>query len=57
MDDYNGQKKLPRYINKAIRNGYIIQHKALLAWCSIPEATAIPCYRFVVIGLEAVLAC
>ena len=57
LENYDAQTHLPRYIAKALRDGYTIQHKALLAWCSIPDAIHIPCCRTVIVGLEAVLAC
>ncbi|QGI65806.1 hypothetical protein CEK26_009756 [Fusarium fujikuroi] len=55
--EYDAKKKLGTYVSNALRDGYTIQHKALLAWCQIPEASNIPLYRTVVIALEAVLAC
>jgi hypothetical protein len=55
--EYDTHKKLATYVSKALRDGYTIQHKALLASCPIPEASHIPRYRTVVVGLETVLAC
>lgn len=55
--DYDNRKKLPMYVVNALQDGYTIQHKALLAWCPIPEASSILFIRAVVVGLEAVLAC
>jgi hypothetical protein len=55
--EYNSKKHLGKNVREALRNGYTIRHKALLAWCPIPRASKIPTYRTVVIALEAVFAC
>ena len=57
FSEYDSHKKIGTFVRKALRDGYRIRHKALLAWCQIPDASDIPWCRTVVVGMEAVHAC
>ncbi|MCJ1443047.1 MAG: Protein kinase C-like 1 [Stictis urceolatum] len=54
--EYN-RGELPRYVTEALRNGYTIKKKALLATRPITQAAKLPVYRVVLLALEAIFAC
>lgn len=57
FEEYDNSKTLPRYVKAALKDGYTIQKKTLLAECPIPEAGNVPVYRVVLLALEAIFAC
>lgn len=55
--EYDNGTLVPRYVQAALKDGYTIQKKVLLATCPIPEAGNVIVYRIVVLALEAIFAC
>lgn len=53
---YDRGAVLPRYVQKALQNGYNITHKGLLCWSAIPSATLRPVTRLLFVAIEAALA-
>lgn len=50
-------KNSPKYLKKALRNGWIITKVAVLAHCAIPNAALVPRIRTAIIALEAAFSC
>ena len=46
----------PRFVQRAIDDGYKISHKGLLVWCSITSAANAPRFRLLFVAIEAALS-
>jgi len=46
----------PKYVQRALDDGYKISHKGLLVWCSIPSAENAPRFRLLFVAIEAALS-
>lgn len=57
LGEYDRGVLLPRYLDKALKKGYNIVHKALLLSCPIPTSANIPTFRVALTAVEAALAC
>ena len=58
LDQYaNRGKYTPKYVAKALDDGYVITHNGLLCWAPIPPAGLAPLLRVLFIALEATFAC
>lgn len=53
LGQYDTGNHVPRYVQKAIEDGYVITHKGLLCWASLPSAAEVPILRLVFLTLEA----
>ncbi|RDL36686.1 Clathrin heavy chain [Venustampulla echinocandica] len=53
---YDNKTHLPRYIQHALDDGYMIVHKGLLCWCPIPTATNRFVVRAIFLAVEAVFS-
>lgn len=51
--DYDRRKNVPYYVQKALNDGYVITHKGLLMWCSLPSAAELPTLRLLFLAIEA----
>jgi hypothetical protein len=54
--DYDAKRRLPRYVQQAVDNGYTITHKKLLCWTPIPDVTIRFPARVLIVLLEAILS-
>lgn len=43
----------PMYVGRALQDGYVIVHKGLLCWTSLPSAAMVPVLRVLFLALEA----
>ncbi|KAJ9655835.1 carbamoyl-phosphate synthase (glutamine-hydrolyzing) cpa2 [Neophaeococcomyces mojaviensis] len=50
---YDHKRKLPRYVEQALKEGYRIVHKGLLCWTPIPSPTVVPVLRVLFVAIEA----
>jgi hypothetical protein len=57
FSDYRALRRLPKYVKRAIADGYKICSHTLLCWCQIPAASLRPAQRHIAVLLEAVLTC
>lgn len=57
LAEYRSGTLIRRHAGTAIREGYTITLKALLAHCPLPAATDIRTFRTVVVAMEAALSC
>lgn len=57
ISNYNTNTLIPRYVRKALDDGYTITHRCLLVWCPTPSAGQVPIIRHVFVALEAALTC
>jgi hypothetical protein len=48
--------RLPRFVARAYRNGYTLDHAGLLCWTAIPPPERVPRSRVYVVAVEAVFA-
>ncbi|KAK7712357.1 Heat shock protein ssb1 [Diaporthe eres] len=48
-----GDKLLPSKVNEALKQGYKITHKGVLAWTAIPSAKDVPRFRLLFYAMEA----
>lgn len=44
---------VPKYMAEAVRDGYQISHKGLLAWCDNPQMADIARYRLLLVAMES----
>jgi hypothetical protein len=56
LSQYDRKNSLPRYVQQAIDDGYIIVHKGLLCWTAIPPPSLVPKIRLLFFLLEATFA-
>ena len=56
LADYTHGKNVPRYVHKALNDGYSIVHQGLLCWTQIPPPALRPVSRAVILALEATFA-
>lgn len=54
--DYDRKKNLPRYVKRALDDGYVIKHKGLLLWCPIPSSAELPTLRLLFLAVEAMFS-
>jgi hypothetical protein len=54
--NYTSGTNLPKYVKKALDDGYTIVHKGLLCWIPIPIASLHPTTRLLFLALEAMFA-
>ena len=47
---------MPKYVEKALKDGYTIVHKGILCWTPIPSAALVPILRTLIVTLEATFA-
>jgi len=52
-ENYNYKTALPEYVAIALRNGYRIVHKGVLAWAPLPSPANVPMFRLLFIAIEA----
>lgn len=50
------KSKLPSGVAEAVRDGFVIVHKGLLAWCSIPTTIDAARVRLLLVAIEAALS-
>ena len=50
---YDNDVLVPRWVSKALKEGYQITHKGLICWTSIPSASMVPTLRVLLVALEA----
>lgn len=50
---YDDKTVLPSYIEAAFAEGFVIVHKGLLCWITLPSAGAVPTNRLLLYALEA----
>ena len=55
--EYRALRRLPKYVKRAMADGYKICSHTLLCWCPIPAASLRPAQRHIVLLLEAVFTC
>jgi hypothetical protein len=53
LNQYDILDVLPKYVQKAVDEGYTIVHKGLLCWMTIPRAALQPKLRLLFLALEA----
>lgn len=53
LTQYNNPATQPRFVKKALEDGYNIVHKGLLCWTTIPSAAQVPVVRVLFLALEA----
>lgn len=56
FQNYNQHVRLPKFVDKALNDGYAIIHKGLLVWSSIPPTGQIPIIRVLFVATEAALS-
>ncbi|KAK5199734.1 Carbamoyl-phosphate synthase [Exophiala xenobiotica] len=56
LNQYDDLTMLPSRVEAAIDDGYVIVHKGLLCWISLPPPTLVPIYRLLFVALEATFA-
>ena len=47
---------MPRFVDKAFKDGYKIVHKGLLVWAPMPAAANVPIFRLLFVAMEAALS-
>lgn len=53
LRQYDDGFLLSTWVEDALDNAFVIVHKGLLCWCSIPAAALVPIYRLLFVAMEA----
>ena len=49
----DSKSAIPKYMDQALKEGYTITHKGLLAWCPLPAAVDVARFRLLFVAMEA----